>query len=143
VTLGVVRDGRPLSLTARLEERGADDEEEEDAPAAAKPVASAPRKGDALGLVVAALPAATRGALQVPRDQVGVVVQEILGADPGADALEEGDLVVEINRKATPDVASYRRALGSLAPGAPAWLYVFRPRQRVSFLTRIEVEKRP
>jgi len=142
VTLGIVRDGKPVTVAALLEERSAD-EEGEGVPSSAKPAAAAPKKGDALGLVVAGLPAATRAELRLPRDQVGVVVEEILGADPGTDALEEGDLVVEVNRKATPDVASYRRALGDLAPGAPAWLYVFRPRQRVSFLTRIEVETRP
>ena len=71
------------------------------------------------------------------------VIQEILGADPGADALEEGDLVVEVNRKPTPDVVSYRRVVGGFRPGELAWLYVFRPRERRVFLTRIEVEKRP
>ena len=48
-----------------------------------------------------------------------------------------------INRRATPDVAAYRRVLGSLEPGAPAWLYVFRPRPASSFLTRVYVERRP
>jgi S1-C subfamily serine protease len=71
------------------------------------------------------------------------VIREILGADPGADALEEGDLVVEVNRKPTPDVVSYRRVVGAFRPGELAWLYVFRPRERRVFLTRIEVEKRP
>ena len=51
--------------------------------------------------------------------------------------------MVEVNRKPTPDVAAYRRVLGALAPGEPAWLYVFRPRPAAAFLTRIEVEKRP
>jgi serine protease Do len=140
VKLGVFRDGRPLTLAARLEERGADDE---GAPPEAKPAASPTKKGDALGLAVAGLPAARRAELRVPRDRAGVVIQEILGADPGTDALEEGDLVVEVNRKPTPDVASYRRVVGAFRPGEPAWLYVFRPRERRVFLTRIEVEKRP
>ncbi len=140
VKLGIVRDGRPLTVAARLGERGAEDEE---APAAAKPAASPTKKGDALGLSVATLHAASRLELRVPRDRVGVVIQEVLGADPGTDALEEGDLVVEVNRKPTPDAAAYRRVVGALAPGEPAWLYVFRPRQRNTFLTRIEVEKRP
>jgi S1-C subfamily serine protease len=72
-----------------------------------------------------------------------VVIQEVLGADPGTDVLEEGDLVVEVNRQATPDAASYRRVVGDLSAGAPAWLYVFRPSQRRSFVTRVEVEKGP
>jgi serine protease Do len=139
VTLELVRDGRPLSLAARLEERSPDDEP----PEGEKPPAAPAKKGDALGLSVAVLPAAARAEMRVPRDRVGVVVREILGADPGTDALEEGDLIVEVNRQSTPDVASYRRVVGALAPGDPAWLYVFRPGERTSFLTRIEVEKRP
>jgi serine protease Do len=141
VKLGIVRDGRPLTVAARLGERGADDEEP--SVAAAQPAASPAKKGDALGLSVATLRAASRVELRVPHDRVGVVIQEVLGADPGTDALEEGDLVVEVNRKPTPDAVAYRRVVGALAPGEPAWLYVFRPRQRGSFLTRIEVEKRP
>ena len=140
VKLGVVRDGRPVTVAARLDERGADDEPAADG---AKPAASPAKKGDALGLSVATLQAAARVELRVPRDHVGVVIQEVLGADPGTDALEEGDLVVEVNRQATPDAASYRRVVGALPAGEPAWLYVFRPSQRTSFVTRVEVEKRP
>jgi serine protease Do len=139
VKLGVVRDGRPVTIAARLDERGSDDEPAEDKAKAVAPT----RKGDALGLVVATLQAAARVELKVPRDRVGVVIQEVLGADPGTDALEEGDLVVEVNRKATPDAASYRRVVGALAAGEAAWLTVYRPSQRTSFLTRVEVEKRP
>jgi serine protease Do len=140
VKLGVLRDGRSLVVTARLGERGSDDDGEE---STTRPAASPARKGDALGLVVANLAVAARAELRVPRDRQGVVIQEVLGADPGTDALEEGDLVVEVNRKTTPDAAAYRRVVGALAPGEPAWLYVFRPRQRAGFLTRIEAEKRP
>ena len=140
VSLGVVRDGRPVTVAARLGERAFDDEA---VSAEAKPAKAKPPQGDALGLAVAALPATTRAELRVPRDRQGVVIHEVLGADPGTDVLEEGDLVVEVNRRPTPDVAAYRRAVGALAPGEGAWLYVFRPRQRTSFLTRVEVEKRP
>ena len=140
VGLEVVRDGGPVTVKARLGERGADDEAP---PAGTKPATPSSKKGDALGLSVATLPAAARAELRVPRERAGVVIQEILGADPGADALEEGDLVVEVNRKPTPDVVSYRRVVGAFRPGELAWLYVFRPRERRVFLTRIEVEKRP
>ncbi len=141
VRLGVIRDGRPLQLTARLAERGPEEEESEDKPV--QPTAAPVRKGDALGLAVANLAARTRAELQVPRDRLGVVIQAVRGADPGPDALEEGDLVVEVNRQPTPDLPAYRRVMTSLRPGESAWLYVYRPRPRGSFLTRVEVEKRP
>ena len=140
VRLGVIRDGRPLSLTAQLDERSADEVPSE--PASSSSVAPA-RKGDALGLAVANLAGATRQELRLPADRVGVVVRDVLGADPGVDEIEEGDLIVEINRRPTPDVAAYKRVVGALDPGAPAWLYVFRPRPAGSFLTRVYVERRP
>jgi S1-C subfamily serine protease len=96
-----------------------------------------PEEGDALGLVVANL--GTPAALRVPRDRRGVAIRSILGVDPGTDALEEGDVVVEINRRCTPDVRAYRQVLGSLAAGQSAWLYVYRPDPPGSFLTRVQV----
>jgi serine protease Do len=141
VKLGVLRDGRPMTVPARLGERSPEDGPPEEADPT--PAGAPAKKGDALGLSVAALPAATRAELKVPRERVGVVIRDVLGADPGADVLEEGDLVVEVNRKATPDLAAYRKVVGALTPGEPAWLYVFRPREQTGFLTRIEVEKRP
>jgi serine protease Do len=142
VRLGVVRDGRPLVLSARLAERGPeDDRQDEETKARSSPAPV--RRGDALGLAVANLPARVRVDLRVPRDRQGVVIQAVLGADPGTDVLEEGDIVVEVNRQPTPDMASYRRVMAALRPGESAWLYVFRPRPRGSFLTRVEVEQRP
>jgi serine protease Do len=141
VQLGVVREGKPINLQARLDLRGADEDAQSEP--AALPAGSGARKGDALGLAVANLPLATRQELHIPAERVGVVVRDVLGADPGVDDIEEGDLVVEINRRPTPDVAAYRRVLASLEPGQPAWLYVFRPRPRSSFLTRVYVERRP
>jgi serine protease Do len=141
VQLGVVREGKPINLQARLDLRGADEDAQSEP--AALPAGSGTRKGDALGLAVANLPLATRQELHIPAERVGVVVRDVLGADPGVDDIEEGDLVVEINRRPTPDVAAYRRVLASLEPGQPAWLYVFRPRPRSSFLTRVYVERRP
>jgi serine protease Do len=140
VRLGVIRDGRAIALPARLEARGS---EEPEPPARTPSPVTPARKGDALGLQVANLPVATRAELHVPTDRVGVVVRDVLGADPGVDAIEEGDLVVEINRKPTPDLAAYRRVLGGLDLGAPAWLYVFRPRPQQTFLTRVYVDRRP
>jgi len=142
VRLGIVRDRQALLLDARLDERGPDagvPAEETRRPSTPEPA----RRGDALGLAVANLPARVRIDLQVPRDRQGVVIQAVLGADPGTDVLEEGDIVVEVNRVPTPDLAAYRRVMAGLRPGESAWLYVFRPRPRGSFLTRVEVEQRP
>jgi serine protease Do len=138
VRLSLLRDGKPLNVSTVLGERV------EDGPpqlAPVRPAVSAPAESDALGLVVGNLGARARVDLGVPRDRVGVVIRSILGVDPGTDVLEEGDLVVSVNRRATPDVATYREVLASLPAGESAWLYVHRPVPFGSFLTRVEVER--
>ena len=140
VRLSLLRDGEPLTVSARLGERLPEAGPEPDL---VRPTRSPADESDALGFVVGNLGAKARVELGVPPDRVGVVIRSILGVDPGADLLEEGDLVVSINRRATPDVASYREALASLQPGQSAWLYVHRPVPSGSFLTRVEVERSP
>jgi len=137
VTLSVFRDGRTLSLPARLSERAPDEEVSTEKPPAVKPAA-----GDVLGLVVGETGPKVKAAL--PTDRVGVAVKEIVGLDPGTDLLEEGDVIVEVNRRPTPNLGTYKKVLASLAPGQPAWLFVYRPRPPGgSFLTKVEVEKGP
>jgi serine protease Do len=138
VRLSLLRDGKALTVSARLGERVGDPPPE---PGQVRPAVSTPAEGDALGLIVGELGARTRAELGLPPDRVGVVIRSILGVDPGTDALEEGDLVVSVNRRATPDVVAYREVLGSLRPGQSAWLYVHRPMPSGSFLTRVEVER--
>src|SRR5712691_1668125 len=139
VVLTVRRDGQEMTLNARLEARGgeavthADLVELDDDP---EPV------GDTLGLIVADLSPQAQAELRIPADRRGVVVRDVVGFAPGAESLSHGDVVVEVNRQPTPDVAAYRRAVDSLPPGGPAWLFVFRPRPRGTFLAKIEVEGR-
>ena len=69
------------------------------------------------------------------------MVREVVGLSPGAESLAEGDLVVEVNRHPTRDLASYRKAVGALKPGETAWAFVYRPRVRAAFLAKLEVEE--
>lgn len=136
VTLSVSRDGQPLSLDARLNERQAAEAAPVPAPHDQEP---AP-KGDRLGLVVKELSVQAQTELAIPRERSGVVVTEISGLSPGLEALEHGDVVVEINRRPTPDLASYERIVSTLKPGEVAWLFVHRTRPQGSFLARVEAE---
>jgi serine protease Do len=140
VRLSLVRDGRSMSVSARLGERATDTPSWPE-PDTVQPTAGPRDEGDTLGLVVGDLEEEARTALAVPPDRVGVVIRSILGADRGADLLEEGDIVVEVNRRSTPDVRAYRQVLGSLRQGQSAWLYVYRPAPAGSFLTRVQVER--
>jgi serine protease Do len=141
VVLEVTRDGKQLRLPARLAERSDESGRADESGQASQPRVEPPvKRGDALGLVVSELKTKPRAELSVPEDKVGVVVKEVVGLDPGADEIEHGDLVVEVNRRPTPTVAAYREALGALEPGEGAWLLIFRPRPASVYLTRIEVE---
>jgi serine protease Do len=138
ITLSVFRDGKLVALHAELRDRPPDS-----VPSPSpKPPDHVAQRGDALGLVVTELGDKAKAALEL-RGKSGVVIKDIIGADPGTDDLDPGDLVVEINRQPTPDLGSYRRALAKMAPGQSAWLFVYRPRSNpaVSFLTKIEVER--
>jgi serine protease Do len=138
VKLAVVRDGRNLSLDARLEERK--DDVASDAVDADQP-AKRPETpgGDVIGIVPSELTRKMRRDYQIPVDRVGVVVDEIVGLAAGLDDLAHGDLIVEINRRPTPDLGTYKRVIASLRRGEVAWLYVYRPRPRGTFLVKAEV----
>jgi len=136
VVLHVVRDGDELALRARLTERGSADE----APSSTVPAEAVSQAGDPLGLVVAELGRRLRHGLRLPPDRVGVVVRDVVGLSPGVEPLAHGDVIVEVNRRPTPDLAAYKRVVSTLKPGELAWLFVYRPRPASSFLTKVEVE---
>jgi len=137
VALSVFRKGRELDLEARLAERALSRSVRTPA------VAPGPRpaSGDALGLDVVELSRKLREDLSIADDHVGVVVREVASLSPGTEALAHGDLIVDVNRRRTPDKAAYERALGALPPGQPAFVLVYRPRSSSLFLVKLEVER--
>jgi serine protease Do len=137
VVLTVFRDGKPIELTAKLAER----EGAVRQPTPADVADDAGAAGDALGLMVAEPGPEMQAQFAIPDDRMGVVIREVLGLSPGAGDLADGDLIVEVNRRPTRDLASYRKALAALSPGEAAWLFVYRPRLRASFLAKLEVEE--
>jgi serine protease Do len=141
VALSIVRDGKPMELQALLEERGAvdatddgdDDEEndwEEDHSA----------EGDALGLVVHD-PTPRQKSELAQAERKGVVVRDVVGLSPGIEAISNGDVVVEVNRRATPDLAAYKKVVAALPDGEVAWLFVYRPRPGASYLAKLIVDR--
>jgi serine protease Do len=140
VTLAIVRDGRVLELTAKLADRSSDEAPSPDPGAASPPTARPAANGDALGLDVAELGRRKRRELGIPAERAGVLVRDVLGLSPGLDNLSHGDVILELNRRATPDVAAYHAALAGLKRGEFAWLLVYRPRPEATFLAKLEVE---
>jgi serine protease Do len=137
VELAIFRDGRTLTLHAVLADRASDEE----TPTSAEPPPARPAvNGDVLGLVVVDASRRERREMGLSPGRSGVVVSDVVGLAPGLDTLAHGDVVLELNRHPTPDLAAYRAALASLKPGAVAWLYVYRTRPETTFLAKVEVE---
>jgi serine protease Do len=91
--LGVMRDGKPMTLNltvgqyhAKAEEASYDGEE-------------SPKNGK-IGLAVAELTPEARQQFNIPDQTHGVVVQQVRPASPADDAgLQPGDVILEVNRK--------------------------------------------
>jgi serine protease Do len=117
VPVTVLRNGRPLTLTARIARL----EEPER-------VASAQSEGKkpALGLSVETLTPQLAREAGVP-DSRGVLVRGVEDSSPAANAgLEPGDVIVEVDHHATADVKDLRQALDTHAKGTPLVMLVHR-----------------
>jgi len=82
----------------------------------------------------------TQAALKIPKQRLGVVVEKVTGLSRGLDEIQNGDLVLEVNRQPTPDLTRYRATLKELTSGEVAVLLVFRPQPPGMFLAKVEVE---
>lgn len=138
VTLAILRDGKEARVEAQLTERAAGT-----SPVPVPDRSEASVTYDRLGLRVNELSSMMKSNLRIPADRRGVVVDQVAAASLGAETLEHGDIIVEVNRRATPDVAAYRRVLSSLRPGDVAWLYVYRATtsNHTSFLAKVDTER--
>jgi serine protease Do len=110
VRLGVVRDGMPMTLTAKVAALDAKEPREADRGERAKPT---------LGLAVQPLTPALAQQLGVKATQ-GLVVQNVQDGSPAADAgFERGDVIVEVNKKPVKSVADLRESVDKHGKGKP------------------------
>jgi serine protease Do len=135
IELGLVRDGKPLVLKAQVLDRSAD----EGTSPAPSPPSVGPAAGDALGLEVADLNPRLRRRAGFEGPASGVFVRDVVGLQAGLDNLSHGDVVLEVNRRPTPNLGAYRDALKGLGPGEPAFLLVYR-RSVGTFLVKLVAE---
>jgi serine protease Do len=110
VRLGVVRDGTPMTLTAKVAALDAKEPREADRSERAKPT---------LGLAVQPLTPALAQQLGVKATQ-GLVVQNVQDGSPAADAgFERGDVIVEVNKKPVKSVAELKETVDKHGKGKP------------------------
>jgi serine protease Do len=110
VRLSVIRDGKPVMLTARVEALDTKEPGQADGGEKAKP---------ALGLAVQPLTPALAQQLGVSAKQ-GLVVQGVQEGSPAAEAgFERGDVIVEMNKKPVKSVAEFRETVDKHGKGKP------------------------
>ncbi|HEV2056233.1 MAG TPA: DegQ family serine endoprotease [Methylomirabilota bacterium] len=110
VRLSVVRDGMPMTLTAKIAALDAKEPGQADSGEKTKP---------ALGLAVQPLTPALAQQLGVRATQ-GLVVQNVQEGSPAAEAgFERGDVIVEVDKKPIKSVAELRESVDKRAKGKP------------------------
>ncbi len=110
VRLSVIRDGKPVTLSARIAALDAKEAAQGEGGEKAKP---------ALGLAVQPLTPALAQQLGVRATQ-GVVVQNVQEGSPAADAgFERGDVIVEVDKRPVRSVAELRESVNKRAKGKP------------------------
>lgn len=92
VSMEILRDGKPQSLSIKLGEFHSTKEVAENS--------SSPEQKGKLGLAVNDLTADVRQQLSVPSNVQGVAVEQVRPASPAEDAgLQPGDVIVQVNRQ--------------------------------------------
>jgi serine protease Do len=106
VRLSVIRDGKPVTLSARIEALDAKESAQADGGEKAKP---------ALGLAVQPLTPALAQQMGVSAKQ-GLVVQSVQGGSPAADVgFERGDVIVEVVKRPVKSLAELRESVDKRA----------------------------
>ncbi len=115
-TLQVLRDGKPVTLTAQIAQLP-EPQQQAEAPTGSR---------DQLGISVQALTPSLAKELGVP-DTSGVVVAGVKDGSPAAEAgIQPGDVIVAANQKPVRTVGDLRQALATQKPGTPALLQIHR-----------------
>ena len=144
VELEVVRNGKPLKVTAQIKEQPIDRQTSGRSPQPGQPqtptqpqIPGGPsgqgESNSALGSIhVGELTSALAQQLNLPSNVQGVVVTSV-DPDSGAAELQKGDVIEEINQQPVTSVSDYNKIAASLDPSQPQVLSVCRHRMR-SFL---------
>ena len=115
-TVKVLRDGKPLTVTAQIAQM----------PEPQKMAEATSPARERLGLAVQPLTPALAKQLGVP-DTSGLVVAEVKDGSPAAEAgIQPGDVIVQVNRKPTRTVAELRQALAAQKAGEPTLFQIHR-----------------
>ena len=141
VDVQVARNGKPVTLSAKIKEEPANyglaralppDAPGQPAPSPDEPDADEPEQPDGSvldSIEVRELTPQLAQRLGVPGDVRGVVVAQV-GSEIGGGQLRAGDVIEAINQEQVTSVQDYQQAIQSLDPSQPQVLSVCRQRSR-------------
>lgn len=130
VTVKVIRDNHPMTLTAKIAEL----------PRPQQVPPANPDRGR-LGLTVQPLTPKLARELGL-KDQSGVVVAKVQGGSRAAQAgIQPGDVIVQVNREPVRSVEDFRQTIQNQKAGEPALLLIHR--EDASLFVAVDVGERP
>jgi serine protease Do len=119
IKLGVMRDGKPVNVPVTLEAMGSRDKNDEES-------ASSEHGKGRWGIGLADLSQDVREQVQAPSDVKGAVVERVVPGSPADNAgLQQGDVIVSVNRKPVQSAADAKEALSGIAKGQDALVLVW------------------
>ena len=140
-TVGVLRDGRRISVTMKLAERPLRGRRADSHPQQAQP--SGQHDGSIVGMSVRDMGEEDVSRFRLPDETRGVLVSGVEPLSPAFDAgIARGHVVLEINRKPVRSIDDYRRLTAALRPGDVLTVYLYKPELRQRTLETIKIEER-
>ena len=119
IKLGIMRDGKPMNVSVTLEAMGSRDKNDDE-------TASSEHGKARWGIGLGDLTQDVRQQLQAPSDVNGAVIERVVPGSPADNAgLQQGDVIVSINRKPVQSAADAKEALSGIAKGQDALVLVW------------------
>ncbi len=130
VELSVIRNGKELKISAKLEARNRN---EDDSAAEDSEVDPSNHAMERAGLTVSGLTARIRQYYQLDEDIAGVVITGVRADSPaGYDRLRSGDIITEANGQKITSPSEFSDVIQLVEADGYLRLYVFRPRTNTS-----------
>jgi serine protease Do len=134
VELDVIRDGKPVTLTASLAERKDENSGKE------PEKASADDSHERIGIQVTELTPQVRQMQRIKADVDGLLVVHVKEVSAAADAgIQEGDIITQVNGQKVGSTEDFGKVVSRAKKGDYLKLYVYHPRANVSTFALVKI----
>ena len=135
VKLSIVRDGREMTLTATLAERGTD------TVGSQKGGAGADESRGKIGISVEPITPQVRKSLGLEASVDGLYVNHVKEVSPAFDSgLRDGDIITQVNGRSVSSTEEFARIVKGTSKGEYLRLYIYKPQAKVSLFALVKIE---